>query len=334
MRHFLHLDQVGPRTVLDLVARARALKGGADAGKPLAGSTVSLLFMNPSLRTRVSLETATVMLGGHPIALSVGGDTWNMETRHGVVMNGAAQEHVREAIPVLGRYSKILGLRSFPHGKSWEEDRQEPALSAFRDFSTIPVVNMESAMGHPLQALADLMTVSERMEPAGKTFLLTWAPHIKPLPMAVPSSAAEVAAIGGMNVRIARPPGYDLDPEVMARIQASCRANGRVLEVTDDPEEAYRGAHVVYAKAWGSLETYGEPPPSDEDWRRRWTVSVEKMERTGGAIFMHCLPVRRNLVVADGVLDGPWSVVVDEAENRLHTARAVLEWQLGEGNTR
>jgi N-acetylornithine carbamoyltransferase len=183
---------------------------------------------------------------------------------------------------------------------------------------------MESATGHPCQALADLMTIKERMKPAGKNFLLTWAPHVKALPMAVPNSAAEIAAMAGMNVTIARPDGYDLDPEVMGRIRENCAAHGTSLHVTNDSLSAYSGQHVVYAKSWGSIARYGQPPSSDPAFRSEWIVTADKMKKTDGAIFMHCLPVRRNVVVADEVLDGPWSVVLDEAENRLHTAKAVL----------
>jgi N-acetylornithine carbamoyltransferase len=247
-----------------------------------------------------------------------------MESVEGAVMDGAAAEHLKEAVPVLGRFCAALGLRSFPAGVSWSEDKKENALAAFRKYSTVPVINMESASGHPCQALADLMTIKERMKAKGKNFLLTWAPHVKALPMAVPNSAAEIAAMAGMNVTIARPEGYDLDPEVMARVQANCAAHGTKLRITDDVPAAYAGQHVVYAKSWGSIANYGKPPSSDPAFRAKWTVTAAKMKKTDDAIFMHCLPVRRNVVVADEVLDGPWSVVIDEAENRLHTAKAVL----------
>src|SRR5208282_2404377 len=154
--------------------------------------------MNPSLRTQVSCEVATASLGGHPITLSLGaggGGTWGMEAVEGVVMDGAAAEHLKEAVPVLGRFCAALGLRSFPAGTSWNDDKKEPQLTAFRKYSTVPVINMESATGHPCQALADLMTIRERMDPKNKNFLLTWAPHVKSLPMAVPNSAAEIAAM-------------------------------------------------------------------------------------------------------------------------------------------
>ena len=336
LRHFTHLSDFSPEEIRVLVDRALALKKSTPKSKPLAGKSLAFCFMNPSLRTQVSFEVATNVLGGHPITLSLGapGGTWGMESVEGVVMDGTAAEHLKEAVPVLGRFCAALGLRSFPAGKSWEEDKTEPYLSAFRRYSTVPVINMESASGHPCQALADLMTIRERMDPKNKNFLLTWAPHIKALPMAVPNSAVEIAAMAGMNVTIARPEGYDLAPEVMSRVKANCSAHGAKLRVTDDVPGAYIGQHVVYGKSWGSIANYGKPPSGDAAFRAKWIVDASKMKRTAGAIFMHCLPVRRNLVVADEVLDAPCSVVVDEAENRLHAAKAVLLHLLAPKNTK
>ena len=325
MRHFTHLKDFTPAELDALVDEALALKARRAPSTALAGKSLAFCFMNPSLRTQVSFNVATHELGGHPLTLSLGsGGTWGMESVEGVVMDGAAAEHLKEAVPVLGRMVAALGLRSFPTGLSWEEDRQEKALAAFRKYSTVPVVNMESASGHPCQALADLMTIRERMKPAGKNFLLSWAPHIKALPMAVPNSTVEMASMAGMNVTIARPEGYDLDPEVMARVKANCAAAGTTVKVTDDVPGAFDGQHVVYGKSWGSIAHYGKAPSDDPVFRKKWLITADKMKRTSDALFMHCLPVRRNLVVADEVLDGPWSVVVDEAENRLHTAKAVL----------
>jgi len=325
VRHFTHLKDFSIGDLNKIIDAAISLKKAAPVGMPLAGKSLAFCFMNPSLRTQVSFSVATASLGGHPVTLSLGsGGTWGMESVEGAVMDGTAAEHLKEAVPVLGRMCQGLGLRSFPAGKSWAEDKAEGALSAFIKYSTVPVINMESASGHPCQALADLMTIKERMEPKGKNFMLSWAPHVKALPMAVPNSSVEMASMAGMNVTIARPEGYDLDPEVMARVKANCAANGSRLTVTDKVPQAFAGQNVVYGKSWGSLKNYGEAPSSDPAFRKKWTISAEKMRRTDKAIFMHCLPVRRNLVVDDAVLDGPWSVVIDEAENRLHTAKAVL----------
>ncbi len=335
MKHFTHLKDFSIDELNAIVDSAIALKKSAPAGMPLAGKSLAFCFMNPSLRTQVSFSVATASLGGHPVTLSLGsGGTWGMESVEGVVMDGTAAEHLKEAVPVLGRMCQGLGLRSFPAGKSWAEDKTELALSAFIKYSTVPVINMESASGHPCQALADLMTIKERMKPKGKNFLLSWAPHIKALPMAVPNSAVEIASMAGMNVTIARPEGYDLDPEVMARVKANCSANGARLSLTDKVPQSFDGQHVVYGKSWGSLSEYGKPPSSDPLFRKKWTISAANMKRTDKAIFMHCLPVRRGLVVEDAVLDGPWSVVIDEAENRLHTAKAVLMYLLASDTKR
>lgn len=325
MKHFTHLKDFSIGELNSIIDSAMALKKSAPAGMPLAGKSLAFCFMNPSLRTQVSFSVATASLGGHPVTLSLGsGGTWGMESVEGVVMDGTAAEHLKEAVPVLGRMCQGLGLRSFPAGKSWAVDKSEPELTAFKKYSTVPVINMESASGHPCQALADLMTIKERMDPRKKNFLLSWAPHIKALPMAVPNSSVEMASMAGMNVTIARPEGYDLDPEVMARVKRNCALNGTILTITDKVPQAFDGQNVVYGKSWGSLSEYGKPPSSDPLFRKKWTISAAKMRRTDNAIFMHCLPVRRNLVVDDAVLDGPWSVVIDEAENRLHTAKAVL----------
>ena len=331
IRHFTHLKDFSPKEIEALVDKAIALKKSSPMSAELAGKSLAFCFMNPSLRTQVSFSVATHQLGGHPVTLSLGGGgTWGMESVEGVVMDGSAAEHLKEAVPVLGRFCAGLGLRSFPGGTSWAEDKKELPLTAFKKYSTVPVVNMESATGHPCQALADLMTIKERFNPKNKNFLLTWAPHVKALPMAVPNSAAEIMSMAGMNVTIARPQGFDLDPEIMARVKANCAANGTKLKVTDDVPAAYEGQHVVYAKSWGSISNYGKAPPAEPEFRAKWMVTAAKMKKTERAIFMHCLPVRRNVVVADEVLDGPWSVVIDEAENRLHTAKAVLLHLLAE----
>lgn len=327
--HFTHLSETGCERIESLLGLAADIKRSPRHDRPLEGLAVALCFANPSLRTRASLEVAASALGAHPVSLQLGAETWKIESRDGVVMDAEAAEHVREAVPVLSRYFDALALRSFGGGRSWSEDREEPLLAAFRALSRVPVVNMESTTAHPLQGLADLLTIRERMRPEGKGFLLTWVPHVRALPPAVAHTAVEIAALAGMNVTIVRPPGFDLDPELLERARAWCRARGASFEVTGEVERAYEGAHVVYAKSWGSLERYGEPPPQDPVFRARWIVDEAKMSRTEGAIFMHCLPVRRNLKVTDGVLDSPASVVVDQAENRLHTAKAVLLHLLG-----
>ena len=328
-RDFVDLRDWGSEAALELAQLALQLKRRPLRSRPLEGRSVGLCFLNPSLRTQASFQVAAASLGAHPVTLHFGNGTWNMEWRDGVVMDGAASEHLKESVAVLARYCDLLALRAFPAGTVWAEDKAEPWLSAFRKASTVPVVSLESAMGHPCQGLADLMTLQEKTAPAGKKFVLAWAPHLKALPLAVPHSAVQAAVIAGMDLTVCRPAGYDLDPEVMAWCRAEAARQGRTVTVTDDADAAFEGAHVVYAKSWGSLEAYGTPPPQDAAFRDRWRLGASKMARTDSALFMHCLPVRRNLVVDDAVLDSPASVVIDQAENRLHTAKALLLSLLG-----
>jgi N-acetylornithine carbamoyltransferase len=332
VRHFLTSRDLGEADFERLLARGEEFRQGARS-RALAGRHVGLLFFNPSLRTRVSMEVAVARLGGTPVTLSVGGDTWAMESRDGVVMNGAAAEHLREGAGVLGRYCDLLGVRSFPEGKDWEADRAEPVLSAFARFSGVPVVNLESPLDHPCQAMADAMTLRQRLgSTRGRKVVLTWAYHPKALPMAVPNAFLLAASRLGVSLTLARPTGYDLDPEIVAAVEEFSRASGGSFEVADRLDAVFDGADAIYAKSWGSLADYGRPEA--EAARRvalsRWRVTEERMRRGHDAFFMHCLPVRRNVVVEDAVLDGPRSAVLDQAENRIYAQQAILEW-LAEG---
>ena len=332
MRHFLTTRDLSQSEFTALLARGEEFRQGAES-HALAGLHVGLVFFNPSLRTRVSMEIAVSKLGGTPVALSVGGDAWAMEYEDGVVMDGAAVEHVREGAGVLGRYCDLLGVRSFPLGKDYATDRSEPVLSAFATYSGVPIVNLESPLDHPCQAMADAMTIRQRLGAAkGRKVLLTWAYHPKALPMAVPNSFLLGASRLGVELVFARPEGYDLDPEIIDAARSNARVTGGSFTVTDDAENAYDGASVVYAKSWGALADYGKPEAeaARREKLRDWRVTEERMARGRDAIFMHCLPVRRNVVVDDAVLDGPRSVVLDEAENRLYAQQAILEWMMEE----
>ena len=294
----------------------------------LAGKSVALVFFNPSLRTRASMQVGIYDLGGNPVVLEPGGTSWTLEHRDGVVMDGDKTEHVAEFVRVLARYSSAIGVRTFAVLKNWEEERIDPVLAAFAKHSAVPIINLESAMHHPCQALADMMTIREKRGAEGKRVVLTWAWHPKPLPMAVPNSFALAAAQMGHELVIAHPKGYELDDELMARIQEQSAGAGGGVEVTNDVDAAFAGADVIYAKSWGSKKFYGKPESDIEErarYRAQWIVDEQKMARTNGAIFMHCLPVRRNVIVTDGVIDSPASVVIDEAENRLHVQKAILE---------
>ena len=275
------------------------------------------------------MEVAVSSLGGTPVTLSVGGEAWAMEYENGTVMDGVAAEHVREGAGVLGRYCDMLGVRAFPPGEDYAKDRAEPVLLAFAEHSGVPVVNLESTLSHPCQAMADAMTLQQRLGLThGRRVLLTWAYHPKALPMAVPNSFLLSAARLGADLVLARPEGYGLDPEVLREAEENARESGGSLRVTEDRDAAYNGVEAVYAKSWGSLLDYGQPEAEAARRRRLkdWRVTEARMTRGKNAFFMHCLPVRRNVVVDDEVLDGPRSAVLDEAENRLHAQRAILEW--------
>lgn len=334
MRHFLATDDLPDESVGRLLDAAAALKRGGRGADELAGRVLALVFMNPSLRTRASFEVAMLRHGGHAITIEPGRGVWAFETRRGVTMDGVAAEHVREAAAVLGRYADALGVRAFPAGESWAEAREDRVLRLFAEHAGVPVINLESARRHPCQGLADALTLREKLgEPAGRRFVLAWCWHPKPLPVAVPVSASIAAARLGMEVVIARPPGYDLDPEDRCAIEAVARRNGGSVAVTDDLDAALDGADAVYAKSWGRLDLFGR---AEEEIAARlpfrsWRITRERMERTraGRAPFLHCLPLRRNVVADDAVLDGPWSAVIDQAENRLHVQRALLLELLG-----
>ncbi len=320
-----------------LVDYALALKSGKEKA-PLQGKIASLLFFNPSVRTRISCESAMARYGGTAVAINPGKDTWNFETGEGVVMDGNTQEHIRELSPVLSRMCHFVGIRKSElitvgsaQGQatgSYDELKVDEFIHRFAEFSECPVVNLESNRWHPMQGLADSTTMVERLgETRGKKYVLTWAWHPKSLPVATPHSQMLSAANLGMDVTILRPEGWGLEPEVVERARARTEALGGSLQETDDIEAAYSGADVVCAKAWGSLDYYGRFDQESKDkahLRKDWMVDTDKMAKTADGIFMHCLPVRRNIVVSDGVLDSSMSAVKDEAENRLWTAAAVF----------
>jgi len=328
-RDFLALEEWSPDEVEALLALAARVKRGEITGG-LERKVLAMVFMDPSLRTRTSFETAMFLHGGHAVVLEPGKGSWALETEPGAVMDGDRVEHIVEAARVLGRYADALGVRSFPRGNDWAGARRDAIVRDFARHCEKPVVNLESARRHPCQALADAMTLREKLgDTAGKRFVLTWAWHPKALPTAVPASAALAAARLGMEIVIARPEGYELDPEDTALIRRIAQERGgEFVHIIDDPDEALVGADAVYVKSWGSVKLYGRPEEEAaqraglRDWRL--TPGRLRSSRGGRGIVMHCLPVRRNVEIDDAVLDGPNSVVVDQAENRLHAQRALL----------
>jgi N-acetylornithine carbamoyltransferase len=310
-----------------LVGSATRLKSEISADRPLAGKSVALVFFDPSLRTRASMQVGVFELGGNPVVLEPGTTSWSLEHRDGVVMDGAKTEHIKEFVRVLERYVAAIGVRSFAELKDWKYERTDPIRTAFARYASVPVINLESAMHHPCQAMADMMTIRERYGNERKRVLLTWAWHPKVLPMAVPNSFALAASQFGHDLRIAHPKGYELDDELISEMTEKAAAAGGSVEFTDDAAAAYESVDVVYAKSWGGSQYYGNVD-SDlhyrSQFRERWIVDEEKMARTNEAIFMHCLPVRRNVIVTDGVIDSANSVIIDQAENRLHVQKAIL----------
>jgi N-acetylornithine carbamoyltransferase len=327
VKDFLSLADLAPADVADLLDRAAWLERHPEPDA-LKGKVLALLFFNPSLRTLASFQAGMARLGGSSFVISPGQGTWVLETRDGVVMDGAAAEHVREAIPVLARYGDALGIRSFAGGTDLAADLADSTFKAMASVCPVPLINLESAIDHPCQALADWKTLDDLDVPArGGKFVLSWAWHPKPLPLAVPAAAVHMAALRGMDVTVLRPEGFALPAEVMAKARRAAALAGGSVRETADRGEALAGAQVIYAKSWTSPLHYGDPA-AEAAFRaglRDWCVDDDWFAGAApDCRFMHCLPVRRNVVVRDSVLDGPRSVVVREAANRMWVQMAVL----------
>jgi len=321
-RNFLSTSEWSIDELKQVLASAERFKSHRMDQRPLEGKSIALVFFNPSLRTRASMQVGIYELGGNAVVLEPGGTSWTLEHRDGAIMDSDKTEHVAEFVRVLGRYCSAIGVRTFAALQDWEVERTDPVLQAFAKYSEVPVINLESAMHHPCQALADMMTIREKLGTTPKRVVLTWAWHPKPLPMAVPNSFALAAAQMGHELTIAHPKGYELDEDLSNEIGEHTK-----LTITNDVDEAFDGADVIYAKSWGSKRFYGNPQADVDEraqYRGRWIVDEQKMARTNNAVFMHCLPVRRNVIVTDAVIDSPQSVVIDEAENRLHVQKAIL----------
>ncbi len=296
--------------------------------------SIGLIFFNSSLRTRTSMELAATQLGAHSTTLVPGQGTWGFAWDKGAVMDGDEAEHIQEAVGVLSRYYEALGVRVFASLTDYDMDKSEQLLNTFVDAASVPVVNLESAFYHPCQALGDAGTITTQFdgEVEGKKFVLSWAPHVKALPNAVPQSAVLMASRLGMDVTIARPDGYELDDDVTAQARSYAEARGQKVEETTDQKAAFDDADVVYAKSWSGKLVYDDPEKEKEirESSRDWRISSDLMNRTNDGVFMHCLPVRRNLVVDDAVLDSPQAIHLHQAEFRLHAQKAILEymWRL------
>jgi N-acetylornithine carbamoyltransferase len=330
-RHLISLGDLERSQVDDLLDLSARIK--KRPSKPtLLGKSVGLLFFRGSLRTRASFEAAMTQLGGHSINLSAASDFWELESAVGTVMDGRAPEHVKDAAAVMSCYVNALAIRPKPAGSSWSVDRRDADIRMWAEHARVPVISMESVLWHPLQALADLMTLKEALGGLrGKRLSFVWTHSPAPASPAAVHSLLHAALAQGMDVRVAAPPGFELDGEVASQAQAISEESGASFASGDSMQEAAKGADVVYARSWHSIEDYGNPTLAASRRARAsgWIVDEKLMQLGREARLMHAMPVRRNLEVTDPVLDGPRSLVVRQAENRLHTQKAVLSLLLG-----
>ncbi len=311
MKKFTCVEDIGP---LDkALAEAALIKKDRFAFTGLGrNKTLLMIFFNSSLRTRLSTQKAAMNLGMNVIVLDVNQGAWKLETERGVIMDGDKAEHLLEAIPVMGCYCDIIGVRSFAGLTNKKDDYEEKVISQFIKYSGKPVFSMEAATRHPLQSFADLITIEEYKTKERPKVVMTWAPHPKALPQAVPNSFAEWMIAAGYDFVITHPHGYELDP-----------AFTKGAKIEYDQRKAFEGADFIYAKNWSAYEdpNYGKVISTDRDW----TVDAEKMALTNNAYFMHCLPVRRNMIVTDDVIESDRSIVIPEAANREISAQVVIK---------
>lgn len=311
MRHFTTVKQLG--NLSEAFAKARYVKENPYADQNLGKNrTLLMIFFNSSLRTRLSTQKAAMNLGMNVIVLDVNQGAWKLETERGVIMDGDKPEHLLEAIPVMGCYCDIIGVRSFARFENKDTDYNEVILNQFIKYSGKPVFSMEAATRHPLQTFADMITIEEYKKKDRPKIVMTWAPHPRALPQAVPNSFAEGINLTGYEFVITHPEGYELDPAFTGNAK---------IEYNQD--KAFEGADFIYAKNWAAYsgENYGKVLSMD----RAWTVDSRKMALTDNAYFMHCLPVRRNMIVTDDVIESPRSIVIPEAANRVVSAQTVIK---------
>lgn len=294
------------------IEEVKALKESPFIYKNLGENKVlGLVFFNQSLRTRMSMQRAALNLGMQVMVLNVGQDSWQLELNEGTIMDGKTQEHVKEAVEVLSQYCDIIGVRSFPGLVDREKDYQEEVLQRFVRYSQVPIISLESATSHPLQGFADLLTIDEYKTKARPKVVLSWAPHLKALPQAVPNAFVEWMQAGEVDLVVTHPEGYELSESII-----------KDSHVEYNQEKAFEGADFIYAKNWSSYRQYGKILSKSPDWM----ITEEKMKLTANARFMHCLPIRRNVIAEDSVIDN--SIVIPQAENRLYTAQLVLKKML------
>ncbi|HLT41727.1 MAG TPA: hypothetical protein VKZ95_03405 [Sphingobacteriaceae bacterium] len=313
MKKFFSISDVP--NLKEIVEQAKSIKADPYAFESLGKhKTLGLIFLNPSLRTRLSTQKAALNLGMNVMVMNMGQEGWALETQDGVIMNGSTAEHIREAAAVIGEYCDIVGLRSFPSLKNREDDYREDLFNKFSEYCQIPIISLESATRHPLQSFADLLTIEEEKKVDKPKVVLTWAPHVKALPQAVPNSFSEwmcaAQSEGMLDFTIAHPAGYELADEFT-----------KGAKIVHNQDEALKDADFIYVKNWSSYTHYGEVIEVKE----KWMLDNERLKATNQAKIMHCLPVRRDLELSAEILDSPSSIVIKEAGNRLWTAQTVLK---------
>ena len=330
-RDLLSARDLGREELENLLELAQRSRGNRLA-QTLAGKTLGLLFFDRSLRTRVSFEVAAVQLGARCINVFADRELYDLEPDEQVVMDGVAEEHVKDAARTLSRYVDLLGVRQLSRTGAWDMDRSERLLHGYARHATVPVVNLESTMEHPCQAIADLMTMQENlMSLRGRRFTLAWSMNPEPKNMGPCHSTLHLAALAGMSITIAHPLGFELDGEIVGAARAATEAQGGSLEVVNALEDGVRDAEVVYTRSWGSTK-YWDDPEREAMVKRSlgsWIFDERIMGLTNDALFMHPLPVRRGVGATDAVLDGPRSKIYDQAENRVYAQKALLTHLLG-----
>lgn len=331
-KNFINTEDWSKSDLEDLLSIAAELKNNP-FHQNLKNKSFALLFLNPSMRTRTSFELGIQQLGGTAIILQPGKDAWGIEFENGVVMDGEAEEHIREVAQVLSAYVDAIAVRAFPKFIDWAIDKQDKVIKSFVKYASVPIINMETIV-HPCQELALMMTVKKHLgEVKNKKFLMTWTYHPKPLNTAVANSGISISSKFGMDVTLLCPnKSYILDDKYIELTQKNCAEQGATFNITHDIEEAYADADFVYAKSWGALPFYGNP---QEEWKQRrkyqhFMVDQQKMSLTNTAKFSHCLPLRRNIKATDAVMDADYCVAIEEAENRLHVQKAMMLKLFGE----
>ena len=308
MKNFTSVDDI--QDLNELVSLAKAIKAAPFANKEIGkNKTLGLLFFNPSLRTRLSTQKAALNLGMDAIVMNLNTEGWLLEFEDGVVMDGNKAEHIKEAAQVVSQYCDVIAVRSFPSLTDKQKDEEEQVINSFKKYASVPVISLEGSTEHPLQAVADALTIEEYRTTARPKVVLTWAPHPKALPHAVPNSFVKVMKKADVDFVITHPEGYELNPEFTAGVT-----------ITHNQDEAFKNADFIYAKNWSNYIEYGQITSRDP----LWTVTTEKMALTNNGKFMHCLPVRRNMIVTDAVLDSDASIVIPQANNRTYAAQAIL----------